>query len=108
MTSPSGEMNAPLPPLLNRTADCWTFFSHASLGSNLYFSLSNFFGGLLKSHMPSSALALVELKAMNKPKKIATKEDGVCDFMLSLTCGVVQRTGRLLFRGVRRSSPCKQ
>ena len=32
-TNPSGDTKAPLPPLLNRTADCCRFLSQVSLGS---------------------------------------------------------------------------
>src|SRR5262245_36873736 len=55
MTSPSAETNDPEPPLLNRTLECCTCSSQAFVGLKLYFSWSSFVGGLLNSHIPSSA-----------------------------------------------------
>src|SRR5262245_5764771 len=55
MTSPSAETNDPEPPLLNRTLECCTCSSQAFVGLKLYFSCSSFVGGLLNSHIPSSA-----------------------------------------------------
>src|SRR5262245_41257549 len=55
MTRPSAEMNDPEPPLLNRTLECCTCSSQSFAGLKLYFSRSSFVGGLLNSHIPSSA-----------------------------------------------------
>src|SRR5206468_11530073 len=55
MTRPYGDTKDPEPPLLKRTEDFCTWSSHSLVSSNPYFSLSCLRGGLLKSHMPSSA-----------------------------------------------------
>src|SRR5439155_19541207 len=52
----SSKTNEPDPPLLKRTEDFCTCSSQASVTSKPYFSLSCLPGGLLNSHMPSSAL----------------------------------------------------
>src|SRR5207302_1343007 len=57
MTRPSADTNDPDPPLLKRIEERWRWSSHSSDGSKSYRSLRIFRGGLLKSHMPSSARA---------------------------------------------------
>src|SRR5262245_21073447 len=54
ITRPSGETNEPDPDG-KRTHDFWTCSSHLSSGTKLCFSLRYLVGGLVKSHMPSSA-----------------------------------------------------
>src|ERR1700722_5591258 len=54
MTRPFGDTNEPEPPLLKRTDDFITWLYQSGPRSKPYFSLSCRFGGLLKSHMPSS------------------------------------------------------
>jgi hypothetical protein len=49
------DTNDPDPPLLNRTELFWTWSSHCCVGVNPYFALILSTGGLLNSHMPSSA-----------------------------------------------------
>src|SRR6266480_1922637 len=58
MQSPLAETNDPLPPELTRTLAFCRCSSHCGVGSNWYFSFSCLSGGELKSHMPSSALAM--------------------------------------------------
>src|SRR5437867_2746874 len=60
MTRPSGEMKEPEPPG-KRTEDFWTCSYQVGGLSKPYFSLSNFSGGWLNSHMPSSAAAGVDI-----------------------------------------------
>src|ERR1700736_3661471 len=91
MTRPSGDTNEPEPPLLKRTDDFCTCSSHLSEGSKPYLSLRTLRGGLLKSHMPSSAGALeapIIRVSPNRVKKIRSafmvvapslvKESGGC------------------------------
>src|SRR5262245_36460443 len=54
MIRPSGETNEP-EPCGKRIDDFCTWSSHLSEMSNLYLSLRYLAGGLLNSHMPSSA-----------------------------------------------------
>src|SRR5215472_307979 len=55
MINPSAETNEPDPPLSKRIEDFCTCSSHAAVGSKWYLSFNIFSGGLLNSHMPSSA-----------------------------------------------------
>src|SRR6266700_8337578 len=59
MQSPVAETNEPLPPELKRTLAFCRCSSHCCVGSKLYFSFSCLSGGVLKSHIPSSAIAAV-------------------------------------------------
>src|SRR5947209_4311207 len=59
MTRPAAETNEPEPPLLKRTAAERRWSIHPLGGSKPYFDFRVFRGRLLKTHIPSSARALV-------------------------------------------------
>src|SRR5436305_15294263 len=69
MARPSAETNEPLPPELKRTLDFCRCSSHCGVGSKLYFSFNCLSGGLLNSHMPSSANVLMAGKRNRRTKK---------------------------------------
>src|ERR1043166_3555061 len=69
MTSPLADTNDPLPPELKRTLDFWRCSSHCGVGSNWYFSLNCLRGGLLKSHIPSSAMTETAGRKSNRKAK---------------------------------------
>ena len=58
-SKPSGETNPPDPPLLSRTEASIARFTHSSVRSKPYFSLSCCLGGLLSNHIPSSETAVI-------------------------------------------------
>src|SRR5205809_1120849 len=96
MTRPSAETNEPDPPLLKRTEDFCTCSSHASVTSKPYFSLSCLPGGLLNSHMPSSALEFCMVLESSRPPSTAALSGLDCDFiavslLLSTECGRAAR-----------------
>src|SRR5262249_28043182 len=57
MIRPLGDTNEPDPPLLKRMDDFCTCSSQAADGSKLCLSCNSLRGGLVNSHMPSSAEA---------------------------------------------------
>src|SRR6266566_9437100 len=83
MTSPFAETKDPLPPELKRTLAFWRWSSHCGVGSKLYFSLSCLSGGALKSHIPSSAIAVVA-----KPiRQVIVIALSVCEFVKAISIG---------------------
>src|SRR5688572_30184533 len=68
MTKPSAETNEPEPPLLNRTLERCTCSNHSLVGLKSYLSCSSLAGGLLNSHIPSSAEVLPSRTRLTKTK----------------------------------------
>src|SRR3954470_19145390 len=90
MTSPSAETNDPDPPELNRTDDFWTWSSQPGGGVKSYRSFRCFSGGLLNSHMPSSAGAMgfMTRSAAATPPGKRYRVIGRCPWVAERTSGV--------------------
>src|SRR5262249_10941464 len=84
MISPSGETKEPEPPLLKRMDDFWTCSSQGAEGSKPCFSWRSFRGGVVNSHMPSSAEAFGSSMATrpSAASRVARKVDDIGTVLL--------------------------